>query len=147
MRPVGSYVKMLEPRVDITPHEIAQVVAAFYGRVRQHPVLGPIFFSILSRDASIWRAHEEKITEFWCNAILHKSSYSGNPMLVHSGISALQPHHFAIWLELFDQTLTHVLGEKAPQDWTQLAHWIVRGLRLGVEASRKRAAAPPDLRL
>jgi hemoglobin len=109
MRPVGSDVKMLEPRVDITPHEIAQVVAAFYGRVRQHPVLGPIFFSILSRDASIWRAHEEKITEFWCNAILHKSSYSGNPMLVHSGISALQPHHFAIWLELFDQTLTHVL--------------------------------------
>ena len=55
MRPVGSDVKMLEPRVDITPHEIAQVVAAFYGRVRQHPVLGPIFFSILSRDASIWR--------------------------------------------------------------------------------------------
>ena len=138
---------MLEPRVDITPHEIAQVVAAFYGLVRQHPVLGPIFFSILSRDASIWLAHEEKITEFWCNAILHKSSYSGNPMLVHSGISALQRHHFAIWLELFDQTLTHVLGEKAAQDWSQLAHWIGRGLQLSVEASRKRADAPPDLRL
>ena len=29
-------------------------------------------------------------------------------MLVHSVINALQPHHFAIWLELFDQTLTHV---------------------------------------
>lgn len=147
MWPLGSDVKMPEPRVNVTPHEIAQVVAAFYGRVRQHPVLGPIFFSILSRDASIWRAHEEKITEFWCNAILHKSSYSGNPMLVHSGISALQPHHFAIWLELFDQTLTHVLGEKAAQDWSQLAHRIGRGLRLGVEASRKRADAPPDLRL
>ena len=147
MRPVGSDVKMLEPRVDITQHEIAQVVAAFYGRVRQHPVLGPIFFSILSRDASIWRAHEEKITEFWCNAILDKSSYSGNPMLVHSGISALKPQHFAIWLDLFDQTLTHVLVEKAAQDWSQLAHRIGRGLRLGVEVSRKRADAPPDLRL
>ena len=118
MRPVGSDVKMLEPRLNITPHEIAQVVAAFYGRVRQHPVLGPIFFSIPSRDASKWRTHEEKISEFWCNAILHKGSYSGNPMLVHIVISALQPHHFAIWLDLFDQTLTHVLGEKAAQDWS-----------------------------
>jgi hypothetical protein len=39
------------------------------------------------------------------------------------------------------------LGEKAAQDWSQLAHRIGRGLRLGVEASRKRADAPPDLRL
>ncbi|MDE2632492.1 MAG: group III truncated hemoglobin [Paracoccaceae bacterium] len=109
--------------------------------------MGPIFFSILSRDASIWREHEDKITEFWCNALLYKGNYSGNPMIVHIGLKALQPQHFAIWLGLFDLTLTHVLGEKEAQDWSQLAHRIGRGLRLGVEASRRRVDAPPNLRL
>ena len=138
---------MPDPRVNVTPDEIAQVVAAFYRRVRQHPVLEPIFFGILSRDATLWREHEAKITEFWCNALLYKGSYTGNPMLVHSGISALKSHHFAIWLGLFDQTLTTLLGETEALDWSHLAHRIGRGLRLGIEVSRKLADAPPDLRL
>ena len=54
---MGGDVKMPDPRVNVTPDEIAQVVAAFYGRVRQHPVLVPIFFGILSRDATLWREH------------------------------------------------------------------------------------------
>ena len=68
-------------------------------------------------------------------------------MLVHSGISALKLHNFAIWLGLFDQTLTTLLGETEAQDWSHLAHRIGRGLRLGIEVSRKRADALPDLRL
>ena len=86
---VGSDVKMPDPRVNVTPDEIAQVVAAFYGRAVQHPVLGPVFFGILSRDATLWREHKAKIAEFWCNALPYKGCYTGNPMLVHRGISTL----------------------------------------------------------
>ena len=96
MWPVRGDVKMPDPRVNVTPDEISQVVAAFYGRVKQHPVLGPISFGILSRDATSWREHEAKIAEFWCDALQYKGSYTGNPMLVYGGISALKSHHFAI---------------------------------------------------
>jgi hemoglobin len=68
-------------------------------------------------------------------------------MLVHTGISALKPHHFAIWLGIFDQTLTQTLSVKDAQDWSLLAHRIGRGLRLGVDAARKRPDGPPNLRL
>ena len=78
--------------------------------------MGPIFFGILSPDATLWREHGVKITELWFNALLYKGSYTGNPMLVHSGISALNSHHFAIWLGLFDQTLMTLLGETEAQD-------------------------------
>ena len=122
MWPVSGDVKMPAPRVNVTPDEIAQAVTPFYGRVRQHPVLGLIFSGILSCDAILWREHEAKITEFWCNAPLYNGSYMGNPTLVHSGISALKSHYFAILLGLFNQTLTTLLGETEAQDWSNLAH-------------------------
>ena len=146
MRDLGGDVNMPEPRVNVTADEIAGVVAVFYQRIRQHPVLGSIFFKILSRDADLWREHEAKIAEFWCKTLLYSGNYSGNPMLVHSGIDALKPQHFAIWLGLFDQTLTHLLKNKQAQEWSRLAHRIGRGLRLGIEASRQRDDAVPDLR-
>jgi len=95
-------VKTAEPRVNVTPDQIAQVVA----KVREHPVLGAVFFAIIFCDDKLWRDHESKITVFRCNALLNEKRYVGNPMLVHTGISALKPHHFAIWLGIFDQTLT-----------------------------------------
>ena len=43
-------------------------------------------------------------------------------MLVHSGISALKLHNFAIWLGLLDKTLKDLLDEKEAQDGSHLAH-------------------------
>ena len=144
---MGLNVKTAEPRVNVTPDQIAQVVPKFYAKVREHPVLGPVFFAIISLDDTLWRDHESKITDFWCNSLLNEKRYVGNPMLVHTGISALKPHHFAIWLGIFDQTLTQTLSVKDAQDWSLLAHRIGRGLRLGVDAARKRPDGPPNLRL
>jgi hemoglobin len=41
--------------------------------------------------------------------LLYENQYSGNPMMVHGGISAIKPQHFDIWLGLFEQTLFSVL--------------------------------------
>jgi hemoglobin len=68
-------------------------------------------------------------------------------MLVHTGISALKLHYFAIWLGIFDQTLTQTLSVKDAPDWSLLAHRTGRGLRLGVDAARKRPDCPRNLRL
>ena len=144
---MGLNGKTAEPRVNVTRGQIAQLVAKFYAKVREPPVLGPVFFAIISRDDKLWRDPESKITDFWCNVLLNERRYVGNPMLVHTVISDLKPHHFAIWLGIFDQTLTQTLSVRDAPDWSFFAHCIGRGLRLGVDAARKRPYGPPNLRL
>lgn len=124
----------LPPRIDLTRADIERVVTRFYANVRLHPVIGPVFLESLSKDAEIWRMHEAKITNFWANAILYERSYDGNPMMVHSGISAIRPEMFTHWLALFDDTLAQELPESVARQWSVLAHRIGRGLRMGVES-------------
>lgn len=134
---------VLPPRIPVSRAQIEVVVKAFYARVRDNPVLGPVFFESLSRDADIWRVHEERIARFWANAILHERSYDGNPMMVHSGISALKPQMFDVWLTLFTKTLYDVLPDQPAHAWSELAHRIGRGLRMGVEQAQQPQNGPP----
>ena len=133
------------PRIDVTGDQIDQVVQRFYARVRAHPKLGPIFFESLTRAPDIWQAHEAKIGRFWRNALLREPVYDGNPMLVHAGISAIEPAHFDIWLGLFDEVLSETLPRGAAQSWSRLAHRVGRGLSMGLSLARARAGGVPDL--
>ncbi|KMW59512.1 hypothetical protein AIOL_004494 [Candidatus Rhodobacter oscarellae] len=135
-------------RVDVTVEEIEAVVSAFYGRVRADRVIGPIFNEIISTDAQHWRAHEAKIVLFWRNALRGEPLYNGNPMMVHAGISSVDPRHFVTWLGLFDEVLADILEPAQASAWSGLAHRIARGLSMGLEAARARDAsgAVPDLR-
>lgn len=135
------------PRIDVTEAQIRLVADRFYARVRADPTLAPIFHHTIGTDAAIWDAHIAKITRFWRNALLREPVYSGNPMLVHSGISAIKPEHFAIWLSIFDQVLDAELPPKAAAQWSHMAHRIGRGLSLGLTASRARTDGIPDLTL
>ncbi|MCO4824361.1 MAG: group III truncated hemoglobin [Amylibacter sp.] len=135
----------LPPRIPLTRRQIETVVKHFYARVRVDKTLGPLFIGILSNDPEIWRVHEAKIANFWANAILHERSYDGNPMLVHSGISAIEPSMFTNWLALFDQTLSDELPSDLALQWSTLAHRIGRGLRFGVESAHE-TSGPPILR-
>jgi hemoglobin len=138
--------QMIPPRFALTRVQIETVVAKFYAQIRKHPKLGPIFNTTISTDKELWRIHEAKIAGFWANAILHERSYDGNPMLVHAGISAIEPEMFNDWLALFDQTLTKELPSDVAAQWSALAHRIGRGLRMGVEFNRSNAKGPPILR-
>jgi hemoglobin len=108
------------------------VVSKFYGAVREHPVLGPVFYLIIGQSKALWREHEEKIAAFWRNAILYEREYSGNPMLAHLGVSAIESKHFPIWLGLFERVLIENLSEEQAQDWSLLANRIGRGLKFGM---------------
>ena len=131
--------------VALEERDIAQVVSHFYAKVRRDPVIGAIFTDRLGTDPEIWSAHEEKITCFWRNALLRAPVYSGNPMMVHAGISALEPAHFARWLALFDETLAATLPSATAQSWSRLAHRIGKGLRFGLGQARERQGGAPDL--
>lgn len=129
-------------RFDITPEQIDRVVAVFYGAIRRHEVLGPVF----GNHVADWPAHEEKIARFWKKAILYQPVYDGNPMRVHMQAGDVRADHFPLWLALFDETLRRTLPPEPAAGWSALAHRIGRGLRMGVEDLRQVRPGPPSLR-
>ncbi|OUS04324.1 hypothetical protein A9Q96_15360 [Rhodobacterales bacterium 52_120_T64] len=135
----------LPPRFPITAEEIDVVVTEFYARVREDETLAPVFFQSLPPLPKAWMAHEEKIASFWRNAILFERSYNGNPQKVHGEREAVEPEHFAVWLNLFDEVLKEKLCPEQAAAWSNLAHRIGRGLKMGVVQSRARYGDVPDL--
>jgi hemoglobin len=129
-------------RFDITPEQIDHTVAVFYGAVRRHDVLGPVF----ANHVTDWPSHEAKIASFWKRAILYAQGYDGNPMRAHMRAGDVRADHFPIWLALFDESLRRSLPHDTAQAWSALAHRIGRGLRMGVEDLSSPAAGPPKLR-
>ncbi len=136
----------LPPRFPITADEIDTVVTEFYARVREDETLAPVFFQSLPPLPKVWMEHEEKIAAFWRNAILFERSYSGNPQKVHGEREAVEPEHFAVWLALFDEVLKEKLHPEQAAAWSNLAHRIGRGLKMGVVQSRAVEGAVPNLR-
>jgi hemoglobin len=130
----------LPPRFAISAAEIDQVVATFYGLVRDDPSLGPVF----AAHVADWPSHEAKIARFWRNAILFERGYGGNPMQIHMAAGNVRPPQFAIWLGLFDQVLHAELPNETADAWSALAHRIGRGLRYGLESYK--SDEPPQLR-
>jgi len=137
---------MPDPRVNVTPEDVGMVVCKFYAAVREHPVLGPVFYLIIGQSEALWREHEEKIAAFWRNAILYEREYSGNPMLAHLEVSAIEYKHFPIWLGLFERVLIENLSQEQAQDWSLLANRIGRGLKFGMETFRQIDGKVPNLR-
>ncbi len=131
----------IPPRFDITPDQIDAQVAAFYARVRTHPVLGPIF----GKYVTDWPAHEAKIASFWRNAILFERGYDGRPQQVHMQRPEVMGEHFPIWLDLFEEVAFDTLPETPARAWVQLARRIGDGMRMGIEQVRAAPGAVPIL--
>lgn len=81
---------MIPPRFPISEQQIDSVVAEFYGLIRQHPALGPVF----ANHVTDWPEHEAKIARFWKNAILFQRVYDGNPMAAHLQAGDVRPGMF-----------------------------------------------------
>jgi len=121
--------------------EIELVVAEFYGQVRAHPVLGPIF----GTHVTDWPTHEAKIASFWRNVLMRERGYSGNPMQKHLEAGNVRAEHFAVWLALFDEVLTESLSEAQARHWSALAHRIGQSLRFGLEYAAHQSEDGPPL--
>jgi hemoglobin len=89
---------------------LGQLVAVFYGRVRQDPELGPIFNDAIAD----WPGHLAKLTDFWCAVMLASGRYKGNPMMRHLIHQArITPAHFERWVALWGATAAELM---APED-------------------------------
>jgi hemoglobin len=103
----------MSDRKDIsTLEDIRLLVDTFYGKVRIHGLLGPVFNGAIK---DRWPAHLEKMYRFWQTVLGGAHTYHGSPFLPHAGLRIEQPH-FDSWLKLWRETIDdHFSGEKAEE--------------------------------
>jgi hemoglobin len=114
---------------EIDEDMIRTLVHAFYDKIRQHAVLGPIFARVIGED---WDPHLVKMCDFWSSVMLMSGRYKGNPMTAHMRLKMVRPEHFALWLELFGQTADEVCPPEIAPLFRARAENIARSLQLGM---------------
>ena len=87
--------------------DIIVMVDAFYQKVQQDDLIGPIFNSRIAPDA--WPAHLNRMYAFWTTILLNQPGYSGQPFEKHRDMP-IQAAHFERWVSLF-KTLVDSLFE------------------------------------
>ena len=130
-------------RFEIDSEEIDRLVDAFYARIRNHEILGPIFLRAVGAGDDVWRRHEAKIASFWRNAVGIDRSYEGTPMRVHLENLEVQPEHFPVWLALFHEVAAEVLPPDRAERICALADRIGQGLAMGLMSGRHDKGSPP----
>ncbi len=88
--------------------DVERLVHTFYGKVREHENLGPIFNGIIED----WPRHLEHLSDFWEMVLLQTGpgARKFNPVRVHREVDqkvdySISQVHFGNWLELWFQTL------------------------------------------
>ena len=121
---------------------VQDVVHAFYGRIRDDAVLGPVFERVL---AGRWDAHLAKMCDFWSSVLLMTGRYAGRPMPAHVRIdtgadgtsgAGLDETHFARWLGLFRLTLADLCTPEQAALFEDRAQKIGQSLLMGIRFAR-----------
>lgn len=108
---------------------VSAFVEAFYGKIREDALLGPIFAARISD----WGPHLARMKAFWRSILLGSGEYGGNPMQMHMTIPGIEERHFAHWLELFYATLRELEPHAgATQETGKRARMIADSLLTGI---------------
>lgn len=96
----------------LTLDDIKLLVDTFYGKVRNNPLIGPIFNE---RIQDRWPIHLEKMYSFWQTVLLEEYTYNGRPFPPHATMP-IGHEHFEQWLALFAETVDELFtGDKADE--------------------------------
>ena len=124
--------------VPITEDDIARLVPAFYARIREDAVLGPIFDGAIGD----WPHHLAKLEAFWSSVMLTSGRYKGQPMVAHVRHDQhMTRENFARWLALWRETSAELLAPEAAAAFQEKADRIAESLQLGVQFYRDRKMA------
>ena len=95
------------------PGSIHALVHAFYDRVREDELIGPVFAARIDD----WPWHLDRMVKFWRSVLRGEPLYvpheRGGPPLLHRAIAELEHAHFDRWLALFEQTAARVFPPDA----------------------------------
>jgi hemoglobin len=112
----------------ITAASIPLMVDAFYARVRDDAVLGPVFASKLE---GRWDQHMPRMYAFWTKVLLGTGEFEGNVFAKHMALNGISKEHFVRWLALFRMTAIEVFGIEESAAAIQVAERIAGSLQLG----------------
>lgn len=118
-------------RTGIDEAMVERLVRRFYERVRQDPLIGPVF----AAKVEDWEPHLRTLIDFWSSIALMTARYTGKPMPVHVGLD-IGPEHFARWLELFRTTAAEVCTPEAAAFFVGKAEQIGRSFQMGIDFHR-----------
>ena len=114
---------------------IATLVDGFYGRVRNDPLLGPVFAARIAD----WEPHLATMRDFWSGVALMTGRYKGKPMQKHFPLG-IERAHFDRWLALFEQSAAELCPTPAASFFIDRAHRIAESLQLGLAYASGRLA-------
>ncbi len=118
------------PRATLSEASLSAFLAAFYAKVRQDDLIGPVFARAIP-DAA-WPAHLAVIRDFWSSVLLKSGRYKGNPFGKHLALGTLEPVHFTRWLGLFEQTAGETFEPETAAALVERAHRIGDSLKAGL---------------
>jgi hemoglobin len=128
--------------VPCTEQEVSDLVHAFYARVREDEVLGPIF------DAHIrdWDRHLARLVDFWSSMLRRTGRFTGAPMPKHTALPGLSAALFERWLGLFRSVSAAQPNRRMGEQAYEMARRIAQSLWMGYQMSRQPDAIPSVLK-
>lgn len=118
---------------------IDRLVRRFYMKVRDDPILAPIFESRIVE----WEPHLRRMCAFWSSVALMTGRYHGQPMQVHLPLP-VDARHFDRWLSLFEATARQVCPPLAADHFIEKAQRIAGSLELGIAVGKGVSLAPGE---
>lgn len=106
---------------------IDRLVEAFYARVRDDALLGPVF----AERVTDWAPHLAQMKLFWSSVALSTGVYEGRPMPKHLPLP-IDATHFDRWLALFEETANAICPPVAAAHFMERARRIAESLELGI---------------
>ena len=110
---------------------IERLVHRFYDRVREDPMLGPVFAARIAD----WSAHLQRMCAFWSSVALLTGRYHGAPMPAHLPLP-VDAAHFDRWLALFRDTAAEICPPAAAAHFVERAERIAASLEMGIATAR-----------
>jgi hemoglobin len=114
-------------RTGIDEAMIDRLVHAFYAKVRQDEMLGPVFAAQIDD----WEPHLERICAFWSSVALLSGRYHGRPMEKHLPLP-VDARHFDRWLAIFKDTAHEICPKVAAEHFIERARRIAESLEIGI---------------
>jgi len=108
---------------------LAQLVDAFYARIRADGELGPIFNGAIND----WPEHLDKLTAFWSSIMLTSGRYKGQPVPAHmQHRERITPALFERWLALWASTTDELMAPADAKALQAKAARIAQSLQLAL---------------
>jgi hemoglobin len=120
---------------------LTELVHAFYAKVRDDSVLGPIFEARIAD----WAPHLERMVAFWSSVALMTGRYHGAPVPAHAPLP-IGAAHFHRWLALFRETAHEVCTPEGAAHVIERAERIARSLNMAVAQAQSAPDAIPVFR-